>query len=387
MSNGYVSRVASGSAHLWQNARPLLGWLDMELTERCNNDCIHCWINLPADDVRVRKRELTTNKIKEILKESSSLGCLTVRFTGGEPLLREDFGELYVYARRLGMKVMLFTNATLLTPSLTDLFARVPPLVPIEITVFGMKRQSYEAVTRTPGSFAAAWRGIHLLLERRIPFVVNGALLPPNKDDVEEFEAWATTIPWIDHSPCYSMIFDLRCRRDQEKNKLIKKLRPSCEERLRILTTRREEYLKEMREFCCKFMMPPGDKLFSCGAGLGRGCVDAYGRFQLCMTLRSPATTFDLGNGSLRDALTEFFPRVRQIQATNPDYPGKSYLEHGTLDTPVEYLCEIAHAEARYLRLLAEEEMAWEVRDWRERLQTFSNERVYASGARRDRRI
>ena len=46
-------------------------------------------------------------------------------------------------------------------------------------------------------------------------------------------------------------------------------------------------------------------------------------------------------------------------------------MEHGTLDTPVEYLCEAAHAEARYLGLLSEGERAWEVAgvaDWRARV-------------------
>ena len=47
--------------------------------------------------------------------------------------------------------------------------------------------------------------------------------------------------------------------------------------------------------------------------------------------------------------------------------PGKSWAEHGTLDTPVEYLCRVAHAQARYLGLLAEGERAWEVENGAER--------------------
>jgi sulfatase maturation enzyme AslB (radical SAM superfamily) len=47
--------------------------------------------------------------------------------------------------------------------------------------------------------------------------------------------------------------------------------------------------------------------------------------------------------------------------------PGKSWAEHGTLDTPVEYLCRVAHAQARYLGLLAEGELAWEVENGAER--------------------
>ena len=392
-NDSYVVERDMGQAALWQDRQPLLGGLDMELTERCNNNCIHCCINLPADDRAARERELATEEIKAILSEAAALGALSVRFTGGEPLLRDDFEELYLYARRLGLKVLIFTNGRLITPHLADLLARVPPLVRMEITVYGMRAESYEAVSRVPGSFDAAWRGIHLLLERQVPFVVKSALLPPNKGEMEEFEAWAATIPWMDKPPSYSMFFDLRCRRDSEhKNQLIRKLRLSPEEGLAVLTRRPEQYVKNMREFCSKFMGPPGDRLFSCGAGRGGGCVDAYGRFQPCMMLRHPDTVYDLvganGRSPLRDALTNFFPKLREMRATNPDYlarcarcflkglceqcPAKSWAEHGTLDTPVEYLCQVAHAQARYLGLLKEGERAWEVREWRERIRDLA---------------
>ena len=107
-----------------------------------------------------RQRELGTAEIKDILAEAAALGALSVRFTGGEPLLREDFVDLYLFARRLGLKVLLFTNARLITPELADLFARIPPLEKIEVTVYGMKPQSYEAVSRVPGSYEEFRRGV-----------------------------------------------------------------------------------------------------------------------------------------------------------------------------------------------------------------------------------
>jgi MoaA/NifB/PqqE/SkfB family radical SAM enzyme len=152
--------------------RPLLGRLDMELTERCNNNCIHCYINLPADDP-CRVRELSAEKVMAILSEAATLGCLTVRFTGGEPLLREDFQAIYLFARRLGLKVLLFTNATQISSELADLFSSIPPREKIEVSVYGMSQKSYEAVTRRAGSFEAAMRGMALLKDKGIPFVVN----------------------------------------------------------------------------------------------------------------------------------------------------------------------------------------------------------------------
>jgi len=187
-NNLYITKQKIEKASLWKDGEPILKDLDMEITERCNNNCVHCGINLPADDFGAAAREFPTEAIKEILHEAASLGCLTVRFTGGEPLLRKDFEEVYLYARKIGLKVLLFTNATLMTPPLAELFSRLPPLEKIEVSVYGMQKTSYESITRTPGSFEAAWRGINLLLERKVPFVVKSALLPPNREEVEAFE-------------------------------------------------------------------------------------------------------------------------------------------------------------------------------------------------------
>jgi molybdenum cofactor biosynthesis enzyme MoaA len=81
-TEAYVARQTAVESTLWKGKRLILGRLDMELTERCNNNCIHCCINLPADDNAARRRELSTAEIEAILAEAASLGCLTVRFTG-----------------------------------------------------------------------------------------------------------------------------------------------------------------------------------------------------------------------------------------------------------------------------------------------------------------
>ena len=127
-----MSYVKILKAHEFKEGRGLtsrLGYLDIELTERCNNNCIHCCINLPANDRAAKAREMTTEQVKSILTEVVALGCLEVRFTGGEPLLRPDFEEIYLFARRLGLKVLIFTNSCLITPRLANLLAHIPPLM------------------------------------------------------------------------------------------------------------------------------------------------------------------------------------------------------------------------------------------------------------------
>jgi radical SAM protein with 4Fe4S-binding SPASM domain len=379
----FVIKKSSRSAGLFSKTPPSLTHLDIELTERCNNACMHCYINLPENDVAAKRCELTTEQWKSILQQAADLGALSVRFTGGEPLLREDFTELYLFARRLGMQVFLFTNARLITPKLADLFTKIPPLKKIEVSVYGLQATTYEAVTQTEGSFTEFKRGLNFLLERQIPFVVKSVVLPPNINEIEAYEAWIQTLPGS-IKPTYSLFLDLRGRRDSiSKNNLIKKWRLSPEKSLAILTRRKEDYFRTMVQFSDKFMRPQRDVLFSCGAGTN-GCVDAYGQYQMCMLLRHPDMVYDLTTGTLKEGLLDVFPRLRQAKASNPEYlrrcarcflkglceqcPAKSWMEHGTLDTPVEYLCQVAHAQARFLGLLEDDKLAWKIVDWNERI-------------------
>jgi MoaA/NifB/PqqE/SkfB family radical SAM enzyme len=390
----YTQTRKRNQFRIWRNARPLLGRLDIELTERCNNACLHCLINQPEHNAGARAREMDTAFVKDVLRQAADLGCLTVRFTGGEPLLRDDFVELYLFARRLGLLVILFTNARRITPELAQLLVRIPPGRGVEVTVYGMHAASYDAAAVAPGAFAEFWRGVELLREYSIPFVVKQSILPTNRHEIAEFEAFAATSPRMERMPSYTMNFNLRARRDNPaKNRFIQTLRLTPDETVAMLA-RDPNYIKSMREFCGKFMGPPGDKLFNCGMGHS-ACVDAYGNAQMCMGLRDPATVYNLradGVGAapcacpdvgdhkgspLQYALTEFFPRLRETRVTNPDYlnrcakcflkglceqcPARSWQEHGTLDTPVEYLCDVAHAQARYLGLLGADERAWEI--------------------------
>ena len=232
----YVVKQSLQRHALWAKKKPMLQALDIELTERCNNACQHCYINLPANDAEAQARELTAAEWQSILHQAADLGVLNLRITGGEPLLRPEFTEIYTFARRLGMKVRLFTNARCISPEIADLFVRIPPLEKIEITVYGLHPESYEAAACAPGGYAEFRRGVELLLEREVPFIVKGALLPPNRSEKEELEAWAAGLPWMEDPLGFTMNFELRSRRDsQARNRLIQSLRLPPEETADIL--------------------------------------------------------------------------------------------------------------------------------------------------------
>jgi radical SAM protein with 4Fe4S-binding SPASM domain len=240
---------------------------------------------------------------------------------------------------------------------------------------------------------------VNLLLERQVPFIVKAAILPQNRHELGSFEAWAKTIPWMTAPPSYAMNFDLRNRRDNSARNLeIAGLRLTPAETMTMLARDEARYRQSMAEFATKFSGPQGDRLFGCGASAGHSlCVDAYGRAQPCMGLRAQKLTVPLipnavergeSVGNLASALDRFLA-LGERRATNPDYldrcascflkalceqcPAKAWTETGTLDTPIEYLCELTHAQARFLGWLGQSEQAWEVIDWQERVSTHQN--------------
>ncbi len=194
----YVQKFKPHEFRIWQGKKPLLSQIDIELTERCNNNCLHCCINQPEHDADALSREMSTDFVKGIVTQAAALGCLTVRFTGGEPLLRPDLAELYLFARRLGMQVILFTNARLITAELALLLAKYPPGRVVEVSVYGITPESYDRVAGHDGAFAEFHRGVDLLLQHKIPFIVKSPKLNILKDEQDAFEVWAATIPSMD---------------------------------------------------------------------------------------------------------------------------------------------------------------------------------------------
>ena len=116
MNQPLVSSSSLSDFPLWDQMKEKQSVLEfkLELTARCNNNCSHCYINLPAGDRAVQERELSFEEIMKIADQAVHLGALWCTITGGEPLLRDDFKDIYIGLKRKGLIVSVFTNATLI---------------------------------------------------------------------------------------------------------------------------------------------------------------------------------------------------------------------------------------------------------------------------------
>jgi len=93
------------------------------------------------------RRQKGTEGGARIGREAVELGAFWCLITGGEPLLRKDFADIYLCLKNKGLLVSVFTNATLLNRDHIELFKKYPPR-DIEVSVYGVTPETYESVTR-----------------------------------------------------------------------------------------------------------------------------------------------------------------------------------------------------------------------------------------------
>jgi len=153
---------------------------DLALTYDCNNACIHCYSQSPAET-----RELSTSEWKEVLRILRDLGVPQVTFTGGEPTLRRDLVDLVAEAQRLGMVSGIVTNGTLLSRDLSEKLARAG-LDYAQITLESKNPEVHDRITGVKGSWERTVEGIRNMVMTGIYVSVNSTLLRENLNWVKD---------------------------------------------------------------------------------------------------------------------------------------------------------------------------------------------------------
>jgi len=323
-----------------------------ELTNRCNLSCVHCYINEPSKCQTAREKELTTAEIKHILDQLVDAGCLFLVFTGGEPLIRNDFPEIFQYARGKGIIVSLFTNGTMVTPQIADMLAewRVQS---IEVTLYGASQDTYDQVTRVPGAFRNVQRGIGLMLERGLPLSLKSVLLTINLHELHAMQEYAKDLGVNFHYD--GMLFP---RIDGSRAPLNYQISMDDLLQFDIEDAQRQ---KEWKRLADKYKETAlrSSYVYHCGAGLRTFHIDSEGMLSMCTMARQPA--YDLRKQNFSEAWNKLGDSRRkerklhtpcetcEIRAICMQCPAWSQAVHGDDETPVEFICKLSHLRANVL--------------------------------------
>jgi radical SAM protein with 4Fe4S-binding SPASM domain len=311
---------------------------DFELTFKCNLKCVHCFL------FDHKGTELSYEEVCRILDEIVEEGCLGLIMTGGEVLLRKDFLDIYDYAYEKKLRIDVFTNGTLITPEIADHFQMRPPHF-IEISLYGITNETYEKITRVPGSFKKCINGISLLHNRGIPVNLKTVALTLNVSEIAEMKSYATKL-----GVGFRVSTNILPKFNRSKEPCKFRLTPKDAVEVKSMVYgSNTTMIKEHKD--------------KCGGGKSQFHIDPYGNISICLLYRK--YDYNLRYVTFREAWQNLKPapkRARDSQeclscearSVCDQCPAWAYLENGSCDVPSDWVCQFTKLAKAKIETLKE---------------------------------
>lgn len=330
----------------------------LELTLRCNLKCKMCMFrHSDGENARLAAEELTASQWADMAQQLFDAGTLNILITGGEPMLRKDFCEIYSSIYRLGFLMTLYTNATLVTQEIMQTLRQYPPHR-IGITLYGASNETYEALCGSSDGFDRAMAGVRQLATLPSALEFRTTVVQQNYKDVDAIEALvkqefdlpvthSTTVFQSVRGGCMP-VADCRLTPKQTVDMTVNRLLDRIGQQLpNIRQDQLHLRLAEPQPECGR---EPRYTLLGCSGGMNNVTVTSDGKLLGCQMLGCFST----------DALTlgfakawEQWPytvRLPQLNAQCADCahlhlcqtcPGVRMAECGDLQGKPEYICQI----------------------------------------------
>lgn len=177
-----------------------------ELTIRCNLHCKMCLFRHDdSENPEIMAKELTTEQWIDMARQAAEAGTMNLLITGGEPMLRPDFCEIWEGIYKQGFIITLYTNATLVTPKIMETLKKCPPHK-IGVTIYGTTPGTYQNVCGAAKAFEQMITGIHSLLQLPSQIEFRMTVIQENKNDVIPIEQFVRKEFGENHSVIMSSI-------------------------------------------------------------------------------------------------------------------------------------------------------------------------------------
>jgi radical SAM protein with 4Fe4S-binding SPASM domain len=242
----------------------------------------------------------------------------------------------------------------MITEKIADYLVEWPPFA-IEITLYGRTRETYEALTQIPGSYDRCLRGIRLLRERGLPLKLKTVATSVNKHEVTAMRQFAEEEFGVE----FKMDGQINPRIDCSQSPLAVRLTP---EEVVALDMHAPKGMSEYRRLAKHDLESPPhlaqiDTLYFCGGGMKGFAINAYGQIGICVI--SQQETFSIREGGVARVWEESLLQLRMrkrtrltkcvqcgIQSLCGMCPANGEMENGDRESPVSFLCHVAHLRA-----------------------------------------
>jgi len=319
--------------------------LVLELTYRCNERCVHCY--LPQE---TRLSEMTIPQIDALMGEFVELGGMRIQLTGGEALVRKDFVEILGLAKKHRLVTSITSNLTLLTDDILNAIVELSPHS-VGCSIYSARAELHDSITMVKGSFKKSLHSIQLLRAAGIPVITKSPLMKTTAPHWREIEALAKELGCE-----YQFDLSITAKNDGRLSPLAQRV----DDQAVLKDIFASRYFKlYVGDEPMSMMTGPSSDAGLCGAGASGLAVSPDGTIRPCIGLTTVLGKWP--SNRLREIWHEspFFDEFRQIKMTDispcnscSDFafcsrcPGAWMAENGNLRKPSPYTCVLAHAWA-----------------------------------------
>lgn len=339
-----------------------------EVTLRCNLKCKMCLFrHEDCEFPAMQADELTTEEWIDMARQAAEAGTLHLLITGGEPMMRKDFCELWEGIYQYGFIIELYTNATMVTEKVMETLRKYPPHK-IGVTIYGASAETYEKVCGNGAMYEKALQGIRQLMTLPSVLDFRATIIKDNYPDAEAIETLVsetlgypenlTTTRIVNKSVRGACAKAEECRLEPDDNIRLMHLRS----RMRLKQILGEKYDEERYRIEGFVSSKPENEacktggsftLLGCKGGMSEFTITYDGKLQGCQILGVFRT--DAKTSGFQTAW-EQFPSIVRIPPQHekcrscPDHdycnicPASIYAETGALDGWPEYLCRDTEA-------------------------------------------
>ncbi len=281
----------------------------MELTSRCNLGCEHCYINKPIGDKYLTSKEITLSEIDKISNDALDLGTLWISLSGGEPLLRDDFNDIYLMLKKKGFLVSVLTNATLMTKEHIDLIEKYPPRT-LEMSIYGMTEKTTTRVTGKKNVLASFLSGFNMAVNKGFDIILKTVKTPSIAPELKKMERFAAQYENV----VFKVEDRLISRLDQGET-LVK----------RFSNNGLQPLSKAKHTGSCNPSKSPyinrfGGNLFLCQAGISSCWISSDANIHLCTTLRCEDFAYSLKQGNFKEYWETIVPTLLGTFSTSTHF-------------------------------------------------------------------
>lgn len=294
--------------------KPRLASLEFEITSRCNERCIHCYIPNGKKDTGF---DMSFDKFKYILDQFASMGGIHVTLSGGEALLNKDIVKMLRYCREKDLMISLLTNLTYMRDELIPILKDVNVSL-VQVSLYSMNPSIHDTITTVKGSFVKTKAAIEKLHDADVPVQISCPLMKANKEGYDKVLQYAKSLRMSAQTD-YIMMGESNFDTSNLANRL------SLDETAKVIEDILEydqDYQQEMEEIepVSSIDMEEYKNMPLCGAGINDLCVTVNGDIYPC----SGWQAYVVGNvyhNTLRD-IWEKSPKLEAVRRVKrKDFP------------------------------------------------------------------